>query len=77
MEIPTAEEQKQFKDDANEIRSSIIQKRDSRVKITSSNTQRFIDDELASVFLYFVIAGFLLLAKLIKPNQVSILFVVA
>ncbi len=76
MEIPTAEEQGQFKTDANEIRNSIVQKRDTSVKITSSNTQRFIDDELASVFLYFIVAGFLLLAKLIKPNQVSILVVI-
>lgn len=76
MKIPTAEEQRQFKEDADEIRNSIVQKRDSRVKITSSNTQRFIDDELASASLYFVVAGLLLLAKLIKPNQVSILFVI-
>jgi len=77
MEIPTKEEQSQLKNESIEIKNSIIEKRDARVKITSSNTQRFIDDEVGSVFWYFIFAGLLLSAKLIQPNQVSILFVVA
>jgi len=76
MEIPTTEEQQQFKADAIEIKNSIIQKRDSFVKITSSNTQRFIVNELVSVFFYFVVAILLLLVKLIQTNHVSVLFVV-
>ena len=77
MEIPTAREQQQYKEDADEIKNSIIQKRGARVKITSLNTQRFIVGELGSIFWYFIIAGLLLLVKQIQSNQVSILFIVA
>jgi hypothetical protein len=77
MDIPTAQEQQQLKEDAIEIANSIIQKRDASVKITSLNTQRFIVGELGSIFWYFVIAGLLLLAKQIQSNQVNILFIVA
>lgn len=77
IEIPTAEEQRQFKEDANEIRDSIIQKRDSQVKITSSNAQVFIVHELVSVFWYFIFAILLFLVKLIQINQVNVLIVVA
>ena len=77
MQIPTAREQQQYKEDADEIKNSIIQKRGARVKITSLNTQRFIVGELGSIFWYFIIAGLLLLVKQIQSNQVSILFIVA
>ena len=77
MKHPSVEEQCQFKDDADEIRKSIIQKRESSAEINSSNTQRFIDDALASMFLYFVIAGLLLLFKLVEPNKISTVSIVS
>ena len=74
--MPTTVEQLRLKEEAIEIRNSITQKRNSSVKITSSNTQRFIDNELGSIFWYFVFACLLLLAKLIQPNEVNIFFIV-
>jgi hypothetical protein len=76
MKLPTQAEEQQWKAEVNEIRDSIIQKRDSRVKITSINTQRFIVDEVGSISWYLAFTGLLLLVKLIQPNQISSLFIV-
>jgi hypothetical protein len=45
------------------------------VKITSSNTQRLVVNELGLICSYFVIAILLLLAKLIEQNKISILLI--
>jgi hypothetical protein len=74
--IPTQAEQRILEQEAKEIKNSIIQKRDSQFKITSSNTQRLLDNELTSVVFYFFGACLLLLIKFLKPNPVNILLTV-
>jgi len=77
MKLPTQADQQQWKLEAKEIRDSIIQKRDSNVKITSINAQRLFVGEEGFIVWYFVFSVLLLLAKLIQPNQVSSLFIIA